>query len=160
MIISNTTPISNFLNIGQINLLKRFFTTIHIPHAVYKEINMHFSNNLEWQKSLDEKFIFVHSLKPSAFLGQLLVNLHPGESEALCLYLEKNASLCLLDDRDARILAQLHKINITGTLGLLIQAKKKGYIQSVKTFMNELKQYHFWINNAMYNKVLLLAHEN
>jgi len=118
MIISNTTPISNFLNIGQIDLLKRFFSTIHIPHAVYKEINIHFSNNSEWQQSLDDKFIVVHHLKPSAFLGQLLVNLHPGESEALCLYLEKNASLCLLDDRDARQLAQLHKISITGTLSL------------------------------------------
>jgi len=160
MIISNTTPLSNFLNIGQMDLLKRFFNTIHIPQAVYREVNIHFSKKSEWQQGLDEKFIIVNRLNPSALLAQLLVNLHPGESEALCLYLERNASLCLLDDRDARLLAQLHKVNITGTLGLLIQAKKKGYIQSVKTYMNELKHFHFWISGAMYDKVLLLAHEN
>ena len=106
-----------------------------IPQAVYREINNHFSKNSEWQQGLDEKFIIVHRLNPSALLAQLFVNLHPGESDALCLYLylERNASLCLLDDRDASLLAQLHKVNITGTLGLLIKAKKKGYIQSVKT---------------------------
>ena len=160
MIISNTTPISNFLNLGQLDLLRRFFNKIHIPQAVYKEINKHFSRNEEWQRSMDEDFIVVHQLTPSVFLNQFLASLHPGEAEALWLCIEKNATLFLLDDRDARSFAKVQKIKITGTLGLLIQAKKKRYIQSVKIVINKLKQYNFWISDAMYNKVLSLSDEN
>ena len=37
----------------------------------------------EWQQGLNDKFIIVHRLNPSAILAQLFVNLYPGESEAL-----------------------------------------------------------------------------
>jgi len=159
MIISNTTPISNFLNLGQLNLLKQLLEKIHIPQAVFQEIDTHFSENEEWQQALQKNFIIVHQIKEHKYSNHFFANLHSGEAEALCLYLEKNAQICLLDDKDARSYAEIHNIKITGTLGLLIQAKKKGYIQSVKLSMNELKHYHFWINEAMYNKVLSLSGE-
>jgi len=75
--------------------------------------------------------------------------------------MENKAKLCLLDDKDARLEAGLSKIPVTGTMGILIQAKKKGLIKSVRYFMDELKnQHHFWISNAMYKKVLELSGED
>ena len=89
-----------------------------------------------------------------------MIHLHMGEAEALCLCIENNAKLCLLDDRDARIIARLNKIPISGTLGVMMKAKKMGIIESVKDFMDQLRtEHHYWIDNAMYNKVLSSSNE-
>jgi predicted nucleic acid-binding protein len=35
MIVSNTTPISNFLHLGQMEILKTIFKELHVPMAVH-----------------------------------------------------------------------------------------------------------------------------
>ena len=86
--------------------------------------------------------------------------LHQGEAEAICLSLEKKAKLCLIDDKDARTIAQLNNLPVTGTLGILLKAKKTGLILSVKELVDRLRaEHHFWIREDMYQKVLQIAKE-
>ena len=103
MIVSNTTPISNFLHLGRMEILKTIFKELHVPMAVYSEIEAYFSGDNQWQKCLDEDFIIRAEVQTSAKIKELMTHLHMGEAEALCLCIENNAKLCLLDDRDARI---------------------------------------------------------
>ena len=160
MIVSNTTPISNFLHLGQMEILKTIFKELHVPMAVYSEIEAYFSGDNQWQKCLNEGFIIRAEVQTSAKIKELLTHLHMGEAEALCLCIENNAKLCLLDDRDARIIARLNKIPISGTLGVLLKAKKMGIIESVKELIDRLRtDHHYWIDDAMYNKVLNLSGE-
>jgi len=160
MIVSNTTPISNFLHLGQVEILSKVFKELHVPMAVYSEIETYFSGDNQWQKCLDEDFIIKAEIQTSAKIKELMTHLHMGEAEALCLCIENNAKLCLLDDRDARIIARLNNIPISGTLGVLMKAKKMGIIESVKEFMDRLRtDHHYWIDDAMYNKVLNLSGE-
>lgn len=160
MIVSNTTPISNFLHLNQVDILRNMFEKIHIPAAVGHEIDAAFSDNRQWQQCLRDKFLVILKVKSPVLLYQILGQLHRGEAEALCICMENNAKLCLLDDKDARYFAKQHGIAITGTLGILAEAKKKGLIQSVKALMDELRsRHHFWISNAMYREVLRLSEE-
>ena len=160
MIVSNTTPISNFLHLGQMEILKTIFKKLHIPMAVHSEIEAYFSGDDQWQRCLDEEFIIRTEVQTSAKIKELMIHLHMGEAEALCLCIENNAKLCLLDDRDARIIARLNKIPVSGTLGVLMKAKKMGIIESVKERMDRLRtDHHYWIDDAMYNKVLSLSNE-
>jgi predicted nucleic acid-binding protein len=107
--------------------------------------------------------LYLHSIGESERQAMDVFNdlhLHMGEAEALCLCIENNAKLCLLDDKDARIIARLNKIPISGTLGVLLKAKKMGIIDSIKKFMDRLRtDHHYWIDDAMYNKVLNLTGE-
>ncbi|MDM8522852.1 DUF3368 domain-containing protein [Desulfococcaceae bacterium HSG8] len=161
MIVSDTTPISNFLHLDRIEILEQMFPAIHIPEAVRQEIETAFSYNVRWQQRLKDGFLVIRKVKNPLLARQLLLKLHPGEAEALCICIENNAKLCLLDDKDARIAAALNHIPVIGTLGILIQAKKRGLIGSVKEMMDILKnQHHFWISKAMYEEVLRLSHEN
>ncbi|WP_446009544.1 DUF3368 domain-containing protein [Candidatus Electrothrix sp.] len=65
-----------------------------------------------------------------------------------------------MDDKDARTVAALHRINMTGTLGLLLKAKKEGILPVVQPLMDTLReQYSFWISEKMYQHVLCLADE-
>jgi predicted nucleic acid-binding protein len=54
MIVSNTTPISNFLHLGQMEILKTIFKELHVPMAVHSEIEVYFSGDYQWQKCLDK----------------------------------------------------------------------------------------------------------
>jgi predicted nucleic acid-binding protein len=127
---------------------------------VKQEIEAAFSDCSKWRQCLKDRFFIVRHVKNPLLLRQLLLHLHSGEAEALCICMENKAQLCLLDDKDARIAAGLNRIPVTGTLGILIQAKKRGLTDSVRYFMDELKdRHHFWISNAMYKKVLELSGE-
>ena len=160
MIVSNTTPISNFLHLGQMEILKTIFKKLHIPMAVHSEIEAYFSGDDQWQRCLDEEFIIRTEVQTSPKIKELMIHLHMGEAEALCLCIENNAQLCLIDDRDARIIARLNNIPVSGTLGVLMKAKKMGIIESVKKLMDLLRNdHHFWIDDAMYSKVSRLSNE-
>ncbi len=160
MIVSNTTPLSNFLHLARMDILRRLFSEIHIPHAVKQEIEEFFHANEQWRSCLDDRFIRVHHGRSSFLLNHPLHILHQGEVEALGLYLDQQARLCLIDDKDARVIAALHHINMTGTLGLLIEAKKKGLISAVKPLMDSLREQRaFWVSGKMYQHVLGVAGE-
>ena len=160
MIVSNTTPISNFLHLGQMEILKTIFKNLHITMAVNSEIEAYFSGDDQWQRCLDENFIIRTEVQTSPKIKELMIHLHMGEAEALCLCIENNAQLCLVDDRDARIIARLNNIPVSGTLGVLMKAKKMRIIESVKELMDRLRtDHHYWIDYALYNKVLSLSNE-
>ena len=63
MIVSNTTPISNFPHLNQVEILKEMFKKIHIPQAVKMEIDVFFNGNKSWQKCLQEDFIIIQKFK-------------------------------------------------------------------------------------------------
>jgi len=160
MIISNTTPISNLLHVDNISLLAKLFGTVYIPDAVANEVNVVFSSCAEWQKCVEREQIIIQSISNTIFVKQMVPFLHKGEAEAICLSLEKKAKLCLIDDKDARTIAQLNNLPVTGTLGILLKAKKTGLISSVKELIDRLRaEHHFWIREDMYQKVLYIAKE-
>lgn len=160
MIVSNTTPISNLLHIDKISLLNKLFGAVYIPEAVANEVNVVFSSCVEWQKSFEGKQIIIQSVSSTIFVKQMMPFLHQGEAEAICLSLEKKAKLCLIDDKDGRAIAQLNNLPVTGTLGILLKAKKTGLISTVKQLIDKLRsEHHFWIREDMYQRVLYIAKE-
>ena len=160
MIVSNTTPISNLLHIDKISVLNKLFGAVYIPEAVADEVNVVFSSYEEWQECLEREQIIIQPISNTIFVKQLTPFLHQGEAEAICLSLEKKAKLCLIDDKDARTIAQMHNLSVTGTLGILLKAKKTGLISTVKQLIDKLRsEHHFWIREDMYQRVLHIAKE-
>lgn len=160
MIVSNTTPISNFLHVNRIDILQNLFQHIHIPCYVKDELDEFFSGDTHWQQALQQNIFVIHDVRSSLLLYQSFHGLHQGEIETLCLYLEQQASLCLLDDRDARAVAVLNNIHVSGTLAVLMKAKERGLIEAVKPVMDILRTRHyFWISDSVYQHVLRLSSE-
>lgn len=55
-----------------------------------------------------------------------------GEREAIALAMEVGAAAIILDDRAARRVAEAAGLNVIGTLGLLLEAKRKGIVTRVR----------------------------
>ena len=81
-------------------------------------------------------------------------SLDDGESEAIALSLESGADLILLDDSDAREKARIYGLTVTGTLGVLLRAKKDRKISSLKENIIKLRESGFWVSDFVEERLL------
>ena len=158
LIISNTTPIINFAEMGRLGLLGELFGNVVVPRAVVDEL-------------LAKRSLFplaanaVTSLDVISPQDRLLVRgfqsvVHAGEAECLALAMENPGSLLILDDLQARAMASANGLPFTGTMGLLVEAKARGLVDEVAPLIEELRaRARFWISAELESKVLKDAGE-
>lgn len=78
-----------------------------------------------------------------------------GEASAIALALENKANLILLDDREAKELADIYNLNYTGTIGVLLKAKEVGLIDdSVPEILEKLKESGFYVSKKLEDYIL------
>lgn len=90
----------------------------------------------------------------------LNLDLGSGELAVLSLALEHPGCTVLLDDRQARRIAQSAGLNVWGTLRVLIEAKSRGLIERVVTHLDRLEEAGMWMSAEIRRRVLVLADES
>jgi predicted nucleic acid-binding protein len=96
----------------------------------------------------------------SAIALPLVTDLGAGEKEVLALALESLDSVCILDDALARQVAKTLRLRVTGTLGILIDAKRVGLIPTVRSFIDQLQSLGFRLAPGTRAAVLRLTGES
>ena len=86
-------------------------------------------------------------------------NLGRGEATAIGLALQLRADLLLIDDRQARTIAERLNLPCAGTLHLLQRAKQKGVIPLVRPILDALILAEFRISKATRQAFLLSQNE-
>ena len=82
-----------------------------------------------------------------------------GESSAITLALETPNSTIILDDSRARKLDKQLNLSYTGTIGVIVKAKIKGIIPSIKPLLKKIKQTNFHLTSAVEKEALKEANE-
>lgn len=113
IIISETSCLILFEKIGELKLLKRLFGEITTTKIVANEFGKNLPNWNKIQNPID--------LTCQLVLQSSLV---VGEASAIALALERKDFLLIIDELKGRKLATGLGLTITGTLGVLVQAKK------------------------------------
>ena len=90
---------------------------------------------------------------------RLVTDLGAGETEVLLLGLESSNSILLLDDRLTRSMADSLDLRYTGTLGVLLDAKRAGLVESVKTELDRLQDLRFYVAPGTRGTIIRLAGE-
>jgi predicted nucleic acid-binding protein len=75
-----------------------------------------------------------------ALLNLLQAELDTGEAEAIVLALSENIGVVLLDEQEARAVARRMNLTVVGTIGLLIWARKRGILPSLRAELDALRQ--------------------
>ena len=152
IVVSDTTAVTTLLKAGMVGLLSELFGSVTIPRAVEEEL-------LAFHPHLPNHIL----LRPVALADRLLpqtTSLGRGEAETITLAKEINADLLLTDDLKARSIAAGLNIKCTGLLGLLIRAKQRGLIASVRDAIGRLEvRGGLYLSDAVKMEALRLAGE-
>jgi hypothetical protein len=105
-------------------------------------------------------WIETRAVSNKPLVSSLLLELDPGEAEAIALSMETSANLLLIDERHGRKIAARFGVPVLGLLGVLIQAKREGFIKEAKPILDALISIAgFWISAPLYARVLETAGE-
>lgn len=149
-VISNTTPILTLLKISRLDILKKLFKKIIIPFGVYEEIEA--GKNKEFYVDLKSiNWIEIENIKEDR---ELLFELDKGEAETIILAKEIKADLVLLDEKLGRKYAKMYDLRVAGTLGVLIEAKKKGIVENLNITIENMKSKGIWLSEKIIQEVL------
>lgn len=162
IIMSDTSPLSNLAIVGCLSLLQQIYNKVIIPQGVAEELRNASDEkkliaavfSLDWIEVIPAKNVELISVLRNDH------KLDRGEAEAIALALELNADELLIDERLGRREATRLGLPITGVLGILLVAKRRGLISAVQPVMDALiTQAGFRVSSQLYTAVLKAADE-
>lgn len=131
LVIADTGPINYLVLIGHVELLPILFEKVTLPSAVNDELSNPETPSVvrRWIAAPPQWLEIRHAREFKTVSGLGL-----GETEAIALALELRADLLLMDDRRGVKEARSYGIEVTGTLGVLGLAGKRGLVNLVEAF--------------------------
>ncbi|WP_017294223.1 DUF3368 domain-containing protein [Geminocystis herdmanii] len=146
IIIADSTCLIGLERIGKLEILPQLFDSILIPPKVAEE----FGFTLSW--------LNVVNITDKGLVCALTMIVDDGEAEAITLAYETKVKV-ILDDQQARKVARNMKVTFIGTIGILIQAKQCGIIQSIKPLLDDLENNNFYLSKNLKQEALTIVNE-
>ncbi|MCL1465698.1 DUF3368 domain-containing protein [Argonema galeatum] len=158
-VISNTTPLINFAAINRLDILQAMFGQIVIPQAVYDETTgSNFPDSQVVLQAIASGWLQVRQV--STIASEISPTLDQGEREAIALAIATSEQRILLDEREARQVAQSFGLQVIGSLGILLLAKNKQIIPQVQPLLDAMiHTAQYWVSATLYQQVLRQAGE-
>jgi hypothetical protein len=146
-VVPDTSCLIALSTLSLLELLDELYGDVAVPQAVIQE----FGEPLpEWAKPVQGDPLVVTALRES--LGH-------GEAEVIAVAAQSTETLTVLDDKHARAVAQTMGVQITGTLGILLRAKREGRLLSIRDALDTLEQSGFHLSSELKAKACELAGE-
>jgi predicted nucleic acid-binding protein len=142
IIVSDTSCLILLDKLGRIDILQSLFNKITITSIIAEEFGKELPN-----------FFSIENPQEKNYQRILESFLDPGEASAFALAIEKDDCLLILDDLKARKEAKQLKLNFTGTIGVLIVAIEKGYVEDVSQLIKEINHTNFRISEKFLNEI-------
>ncbi len=146
-IVTNTGPLIALAKINHLTLLQQLFTTIAIPPAVHRELLAKSGPEAARLDHALNHFIVVQSRPEMPALVRIVTDaLDAGEQEAIALA-HQQQTLLVIDERLGREAARRLGLTITGTIGVLLEGKRRGFVAGVLPQLQEMRQQGYWLSD-------------
>ena len=159
VVVSDTSPLRVLDHLGHLDWLERLFDQVYLPPAVASELR----GPPATFRPLDvDPYPFLHVIAPanSERVTELLSILDVGEAEAITLAEELSATAVLIDELTGREVARRLGFSVQGSLGILIEAKRRGWCSTVQPLLDCLQeQLRFFVSPALRETILRRAGE-
>jgi hypothetical protein len=152
--VTNTTPLIKLVGGGLLDPLPQLYGQVILPQQVLIEYQV-------GAQPTDPKleavpWIHIHPITvPQALLNEL----DAGEAAAITLVDALDVSIVLMDDRAGRRVAQERKLQVVGTLAVLLRAKAATLIPAVGPIIDVMLAQGRYISPALRAQVLRAADE-
>lgn len=159
MIVINSSPAINLTAaLGSLELLANLYGTVIVPHAVFQELKAGATKDQTAQllRTTPGVEIRPQSVVIPAWLTSIL---DAGEAAVIHTALQESIATVILDDLKARRAARSAGLEVTGSLGVLVQAKKVGRLPSLRVAIAGLQARGVWLAREVVEQALRLAGE-
>ncbi len=152
LVVADTSPLRYFVQIGQIDLLPRLFEKIFIPSVVSAELRHPSAPEAvrDWVISAPG---WLEVSAVTAVDDPSLLVLDEGEKSAIALGLLLSADLILIDDRRGAAIAREKGFEVTGTLGILDLAARRGMVDLTDA-LTRLRTTNFRARKQLFDALL------
>lgn len=157
-VVANTSPLLYLHQVGCLKVLQQLYGTVVVPSAVQEELEVGKRQGIDVPDVSSLSWIHIRPVASAAFVPAV-VDLGQGEAEVLALGLEIADSLLILDDQLARRIADLYDLRYTGTLGVLVKAKRAGFLSTVSAVVTAMRERGMWLSEAIVRDALRLSGE-
>ena len=161
-VISDASPLICLTHLERFALLREIYQSVLIPPAVWTEVGERGAQRVEGRTraaAVAEGWISREAPRETTLAHAEMAKLGAGEREAIQLAFERRATL-LIDDAQGRAVALRLGIALSGTLGVLAEAKRRGLIPLVRPEVDRLlAETNFRVSEAIRRHVLKLAGE-
>jgi predicted nucleic acid-binding protein len=152
-VVCNTSPLLVLAKLQRLGLLTQLYARLVIPGAVVDEVGAKADDAAaQIQALVATPRVTVQRATPQTLAG-LPVDLGPGEREAITLALETAADVVVLDDQVGRRLARARRLQVTGTVGVLLEARSRGLLPALRPELDRLRDAGLWLADAFYQRL-------
>jgi predicted nucleic acid-binding protein len=157
-IVVNTGPLLALAAAGHLGLLRSLFGRVVVPAEVGEEIAA--GGSVQFACAEFEAATWLGRRQTHLILPPyLLTTLDRGEAAVIALALAEKIPTVCIDEIVGRRVARLHGLGVTGSIGILIQAKQQGLPVSVRTSVANMRRRGIWLSPALEAEALRLAGE-
>lgn len=157
-VVVNTAPIISLSLVRRLDFLRDLYQEVLIPPAVRQEALRGGAREIGVSDLQRADWIRTAPLQDPR-RADLLSDLDRGEAEVLALAQESNADLVVIDERLGRRHARRLGINLTGTLGVLLRAKKQGLVSEIRPLVERIHRGGIYLSQRLIEEALRLAEE-
>ncbi len=158
-IVINTGPlIALVAALGDLKVLRPLYSKVIVPFEVCQEIlakdincfAVSQFNEADWLKKWPHNIEISHYLRNSLDIG---------EASVIQMALNEKCQVVCIDETVGRRIAKLNGVKLTGTIGILLRAKKEGLSFSMKDAIQRMISKGVWLSSSVINFALYHAGE-
>jgi len=157
-VVCNTGPLIGLARIEMAWLPFRLFPVVVVPEEVRQELLVSGSpDRQQLLESLELASIHPCQVQPDRLLR---AELDRGEAAVLSAALQLGLSSVIIDERKARrVASQVYGLQVKGTAGLLVEAKNRGIIETVRPCLEGMIQAGYFLGPNLVAACLAAARE-
>jgi len=156
IIIADASPLVALAACGCLHVLEILFEEVKVAQAVYDEVTV------ESKPGANKLKAYLLGKVSNLPLDNYIISgdvLDEGELKSIVLYKHLNADYLLIDEKAGRRVAKLNQIVIIGSLGVLIEAKRKGIIPLLQPHIATLRKSGIYYSNSLLDYALKVVDE-
>jgi predicted nucleic acid-binding protein len=155
----DTSPLIFLAKLGHLDLLDKGADTVYVPRIVLDEVRAGRDEATQAIEQASLSWLSVRRVRNRGAVEILRADLDLGEAEVIVLAKEVGADKVVMDDLDARRFARRVGLDVIGTMGLLLAARLRGEIPSVRSEIERLEALGFRVAPPLVEAVLKEAGE-
>ena len=159
IIVINTSPlIAIIAGLGDLSILRKVYKNVVVPYEVSQEIlakgqNLFGAKIFSLDSWLDKR---EKTIQIEPFLNN---SLDKGEASVIQTAINEGIETVCIDEVAGRRIARLNNLKLTGSLGIIIAAIRKGEKIDIKNVINNMRINGVWISKKLEAKAIELVNK-